>query len=474
MPFQIFGQVKFGQSISNFSGIYGVHLNPTSTANSKVFLDINFFSAGLSVNNNFIFIHKEDFKLGNLLSTNPIFPSTAIRGQGVDYSEKYDLIYAFVKTEVIGPSFSLSLGQHSFGLFNRGVVMTSVYDLPSEIAVMVFEGLDHLPLHNLDISGKDFNLAALAWIETGLNYSYILKRGVLDNWSVGANYRRLTGHSGAYANINDVDFTLFSDSRLEFRNLNTRLGFSLPLDYSSNDYPGPSPFFKGRGNAFDFGITYRRNLKSYYLPPPSRNCEYDQRPYLFKIGISLLDLGSINYSSNVLEQEFENVSVNWNRVDTTSFNNINTLTSQLSKVFYGDSLASSTGRNDIQINLPTSLSLQADFQYFPNWYLSGALILPVKSGNFQVRTPKQGYLGLRYEAEKFEIALPLSYYEFEHLHVGLHGRYKYFFVGTDNLASILGVSDLYGYDVYFGIKFHLQKGYCKNKRPAKNCKHLSF
>lgn len=467
-------QVNYGLSVSNFGGINAVQLNPTAPVNSKVFLDFNFFASGFSVSNNFAFIHKDDVNLRGMIMNNPVFPSSETRGEGIDYTTDIEVVNAFIRTELNGPSFSMSFGNQSAGFFSRVVLANSVRRLPVDIAVLMFEGLDYEPLQDTAITGDDFYAGAMGWAEFGLNYAVVFKQDFLSNWSAGANVRRLIGHSGTYLSARNVDFTLGADRNLDIRNLDAGYGFAVPVDYNTNEYPGPDPLFKGRGVAMDIGISYRRNREMKLLSDPAKYCQYSYQPYLYKIGISLLDIGSISFKNQAQEHDFDNVSANWQRVDTTDFNSLNEFTQQLSNVFYGNPETSLVGMDNMRINLSTALSLQADYQYYPDWYLTGVLVLPVKTGNYQVHRPAHAYLGLRYETDRYEVNLPVSFYNFEKLRVGLYGRYSYFSIGTDNLASFFAANDLYALDFYFSIKFHLQKGYCNSYKSTKDCRNLSF
>ncbi len=474
ISFELSAQEKYGLSVSNFGGINAAHFNPTATVNSKIFLDVNLLSGGFSLANNFVFVHKEDFNLTHLLSSNPTFPSSEVRGEGFDYSTKYDLVNAFTRNDLTGPSVSVSLGNQSFGLFSRAMVVSSVRNMPVDLAVLLFEGIDYEPLHNDSIQGNNFGSAALSWYEVGFNYALIFSQNPFGSWSAGFNFRRLIGYSGAYLKAENADFSFLNDSTLEIRDMNANAGFSLPLDYNTNEFPGPDPMFKGRGIAMDFGLTYRRNRTPKYLPDPRHFCEFEYQPYLYKIGVSLLDVGNIKFGKNAQEHSYEDVSVLWENIDTTEFVSMNDFTRQLSTVFFGNPTASFVGANELKVGLSTAVNLQADFQYFPDWYLSGALILPVKLGDYQIERPGQVYLSLRYESDLVEVNLPVSLYDFEETRIGFYLRYSYFSMGTDKLGTLMGLNDQYGMDIYFSVKYHLAKGSCLSGKRYRDCKHLMF
>jgi hypothetical protein len=467
-------QEKFGLSISNFGGINAVHLNPTATSNSKVFFDFNLATAGFSADNNFVYVHKEDFSFADLLIGEPVFPDASTRGEGFDYRTDKALVNGFVKADVTGPSLSISLGSHSFGLFSRAVSTTSATRFPYEIGVFLFEGIEYEPLQNVPIQHSNFTSASMAYAEVGLNYAYRFVSNKYNYWSAGINLRRLIGYGGLYINAVDAGYTILNDTTIDIRNMHVETGFSLPMDYDDSGFPGPDPVFKGSGLAADIGVTYRRHRNMKLIPPPGRYCEWNYQPYLYKIGLSLLDLGSITFNQNAQEHAFENVSAYWPGFDSTEFQSVNNLAGQFSDLFYGDPDASFVQSNNLRIGTSAAVSMQADVQYYPDWYLAGAVILPLKIGKYQIERPSQAYLSLRYETDIFEINIPVSLYDFEKPRMGFYVRYRYLSLGSDNLVGFLGVDDQYGLDIYASLKYHFVKGFCRRTRPFRDCRHLAF
>ncbi len=468
-----FSQERYGMAISNFGGVSAALLNPAATSNQKAFFDVNLLTLGVSFENNFVFIHQQDYAFGNYLSRDPLLPVTGVSGEGLDYKADQQFINGFVKTDLIGPSFTVSLGEHSFGLFTRAISMTSAREAPGEIGVLLFEGIDYEPLQNTPLLHDEFSVASMAWGEVGLNYAYRFSSNPYHYWAVGVNVRRLFGYAGTYLSAYNADYTLLQDT-IDIRNIDADIGFSLPLDYDNSDYTGAGQLFRGSGTAFDLGISYRRHRSMKLIPHPSRPCARDYQPYLYKIGISLLDIGSIRFNNNAQEHTFDNASAWWPEYDTLEFNGLNTLTRHLSEVFYNNPEASLSEVNNMRLGTPAALSLQADVQYYPDWYISGAVILPLKLATYQIERPGQLFVSLRYETDIFEVNLPVSLYDFEKPRIGLYGRYKFLSAGTDKLGGFFGFSDMYGLDFYVALNFHLLKGHCARTRRHSDCRHLAF
>lgn len=474
MPYLALGQAASGIALSSYSGIYGVNINPSGLVNSKLFYDVNLISGDVFLENNFVYIHKEDFSLFKLLSRNPSIPSATVRGEGFDYMSGIDKVRGFEQTDIMGPAFSITLGHQSFGFFSRLVTVTSVTNLPGYLGELMFEGLDYEPLHGVPQKNDKFNAASAGWWEMGLSYAWVVNETHFNRWSLGFNIRRLWGYAGAQLVSYDADYTVVNDSVIDIRNLDASIGFSIPLDYETNDYPAGGKTFKGRGMAVDLGVTYTRKKAVSVNKTYKSFCQYQYDEPLYKIGLSVLDIGSIRFDENVVEERYDNVSAEWRSVDTLGYRNINNVMQQISTVFYGDPYAAGTDAESFNLGLGTAMSLQADYNYFGNWHVSLLAVVPLTLTEAQIRRPGQVLLSPRYQTDIFEVSFPVSLYDFRKPRIGLSARFYYFTLGTEKLGSFFGFDDFYGMDLYFSIKFHILKGWCGRYKPTPDCRRFSF
>ena len=470
----VHGQEASGIVQSTYSGINGVRLNPSGLVNSRVYYDINLASGDIFLENNFLFIHQEDFSFMNFLRRDPVLPSAEVPGEGLDYMTGNDLVYGFEQTDLRGPAFSITLGNHAAGFFTRVVTMTSVDRLPGYLGELFFEGLEYEPLHGIPQDHDKFEAAAAGWWEIGLSYAYKFREKRFSHWSAGINVRRLWGYAGAKMISNDAQYTVVNDSVIDIQNLDAGIGFSIPVDYETNDFPAVGSTFRGRGTAFDLGVTFTRKRGVSVNRTYKSYCQHKYEEYLYKIGVSLLDIGGLNFTENVIDQRYEGVSAEWRSVDTVEYQNINQLTRDLSTVFYGDPEAASTGNESFRLGMPAALSIQADYNYFENAHVATMVILPLKIQNSQLRRPAQALLSLRYESDIFEVSLPVSLYDFQKPRIGLSARLYYVTIGTDKLGGFMGFDDFYGMDFYFSVKFHILKGWCGRYKPSPDCRNFSF
>lgn len=473
-PFSGAGQEASGVRMSTYSGINGVRLNPSGLVNSHLYYDINIAAGDIFLQNNFLYIHQQDFSFMNFLKRNPDLPSTDVPGQGLDYDGNTNLIRGFEQTDLYGPGFSIALGNHAFGLFTRVVTMTSASEIPGYLGELLFEGIEYEPLHDIPQDHDRFEAASAGWWETGFSYAYRFKEKLFHHWSAGINIRRLWGYAGTHLVSYDAKYTVVNDSVIDIRNLDAGIGYSVPVDYENNDFPVDGRTFKGRGMAIDLGVTFthkknvsvKRTFKSY--------CQYKYQEYQYKIGVSLLDLGGISFDENVMDQRYENVSVNWQSADTLEYRDINDLMGQLSEVFYGDPNTASTGTGTFRLGMPTALSIQGDYNYFKNWHISGFVVVPLKLRTSQLKRPGQALASLSYQTDAFEVSLPVSLYEFRKPRIGLSARIYYFTIGTDKLGGFFGFDDFYGMDFYFSLKFHILKGWCGRYKSLPDCRSYKF
>jgi hypothetical protein len=220
-------------------------------------------------------------------------------------------------------------------------------------------------------------------------------------------------------------------------------------------------------------VTYQNKVMSYQKKRVRRLCSQRYVDYNYKIGVSLLDVGFVNFKKNAQLQTFNDVSKYWVNIDTLNFHNMNTVRRTLSNVFYGDPEQSNVD-NKIRIFLPTAFSVQADYRFTKNWYAGAVWIQPVQLGKSYIRRPAQVALIPRYESSHMEFALPLSLYDYRYPRVGASFRYRFLTVGCDDILSLLGMTNFTGLDFYFSIKFNFRKGFCGRYRHDVPCENGEY
>lgn len=466
-------QEMTGVIMGNYAGVNSIFINPAFMIDTKIYLDINFISADAFFQNNYLYIPKEDYNFFNFFDKNHKYKEYGNNAWFVDMYRNTDPKEIFSQQRINGPSIMYSSNDFAFAFYNSARVINSVENLPINLATLIYEGFKYKPMHKQQFDNNNIKVTSMAWAECGLSFALNLKKYNRNRWDVGITIKRLFGYEGIYANIDNLNYEIFNDSVVEIYNLNSELGYSVPIDYSNNDFPDDGKLFKGAGWGFDVGISYQRKEKGQSDQKFKKNCEIEYEDYLYKIGLSIIDIGQIKFTENAEKHIFDNVSVDWKNIDTVAVTNVHQFLHTLSNVFYNDPDASLKA-NEISIFLPSALSLQIDYHYFKYLYFNATAIMPLKIKKVGLKRPSQISFSPRYEKNNIEINFPVSLFDFQYLRLGLSTRFCFFTIGSDNLLSFFGFKDFTGFDIYVAIKFSLSKDRCNKFKRSKECENLEY
>ncbi len=461
-------QEMLGIVNSSRAGITGSIINPAVTVTSPYYLDINILAGDVFFENNYIYLAKDEYRFRRFFSKNPQFPTHGTDNNLIayDYYNTKDK-NAYSNERLLGPSVAVTVGRSSFGFVTAARAVMSTRNVPYDIAKFAFEHMDSPLQNNINYNHtRNIYNAELAWAEYGFNYSYVISQQSSDYWAGGITVKALKGYAGAYMYGDTEDYSYLDSDTLRVNNFNGEFGYSLPLNYETNEYLS-NPGFRGKGVGFDIGVIYEKKKDDVQNEGAGKLCAQGYTPYKYKIGVSILDIGRIRFNNNAEKLVFNNVSGNWAQMSVYNFSTIRNLTDTLSDMFYGNHTSLVQG-NEIDIALPTALSIQADVNIKNNWYLNGTLVTPLQFSKSGIRRPTIIGLTPRYETARFEASLPITLYDLYEPRIGLSARYLGFFIGTEKISGFFHFKDFTGLDFYGGIKISLRKGHCRNSK-AENC-----
>ncbi|MCK5839009.1 MAG: hypothetical protein KAG99_04125, partial [Bacteroidales bacterium] len=342
------------------------------------------------------------------------------------------------------------------------------------------EDLHYSTQHNIRFPDDNFLAASLTWSEIGLSYARVIKCGYRNRFSVGATVKRLFGHAGVYLNGQTLDYLVDStdgSGRLDadIYSMDAEIGFSVPLDYSGNDINYQDNLTKGKGYSIDLGFTYQKREWQNSSKKSRKLCSQPYEDYLYKIGVSLLDLGYIRFNENAEKHVFNDVSnYRWENINQFSPTSVDDMMRELSGRFYNGDSTSSLVSGDFSFLLPTALSLQVDYHYKKDWYFNGTVIYPLLLGPAQIYRPPQLALAVRYETRGLEFNLPVILYRFSDPRIGFSVRFWNIIIGSDNLGGFFSLSDFTGLDIYASLKLSFTKGICFSFKRSYGCQDLEF
>lgn len=464
-----YGQYLSGATIGSYSGVNSMVHNPAMLAGSRYYLDINVISAGTFFHNNYAYISREDYTTFGFLRPGYEFPMHEKEygdGERPAYTvENTRRKYLNSNSRIIGPSAMLALNDHVFALQTAFRSVSSMRDLPYDMANYFYYSLDYKPQHGIEYEHRDpIKFASLTWSEIGLSWAYTFKKYDRDRWAFGVTAKILMGHAGSYVYMDHLQYFVPDDDNLYIRNVDGEAAYSLPIDYSSNEISGSK--FKGMGLGIDLGISYTHTEKGHSNINYRRPCQQRYEEYKYKLGISLMDIGWIRFTDEARLYDYDNVGGVWEQIDTLSayYDNLDYISSDISNRLYGDPDEALVG-DKFSMFLPATLGLQFDYHYRKNWYVASLARLPLNFARSQVRIPGNLVIAPRYETRFFEIGMPLNLHDFRFPMVGAYMRLYNITIGTDNLGGFANVANHYGFDLYVSLKISLIKNQCRRKQP---------
>jgi len=448
-------------SFSNYSGISGKNVNPAFLTGSKVYLDVNILGAGVFLENNFAYVPHDTANLwaylkGDSIPTN--FGPYGYNNFYTYYPDKQNYNFASV-ISVMGPSAMVEYGKQAIGVGVSFRNYQSSSQFPGKILRSLYIGESDTNNLNKTTGYKNFGFTSLTWAELNLDYAYDFYERYGNKFTVGVELKMLFGVEGAYGVVNNLVFSTLDSGRIRIDTLDAEAGLSFPVNYNNSTKADFNPWAKGRGVGANIGFLYTRNKNVVSIKGEKGLCAKPYEDYRYKIGISILDLGRIRFNRNTQLHQYILGGVIRDTYPLSDLSTVNSTFQSLSDRLYGNPNASLKD-TIITMSLPTALSVQMDYHFKKNFYLSGLWIHPLRFQSKSLRRPAQLAVIPRFETRMLGVSLPFSWCDYQQARLGLALRIYTITIGTDKLGTWMGMRDLTGMDFYFNIKFNLLKGSC--------------
>lgn len=462
---------------SNYAGIQGVLFNPANLADSRTKFDFNVVSFGIDANNNHVDVHTpysqwkalRDVLPERYYDQNgvPIFRNEFVNEKLNGRKKNF-----YASAEVTGPSFQFNLSDKSgFAFSNRTRAFVSLAGLNEDLLKIFLEDMDtvqpgYTPLQNQDRyigqrnQQKAMGFGASAWQEFNLSYARVLLQDKEHFLKAGVTLKYLIGLGAANIYVNDLDYELVARDSIHIYSADMGVSYVSETyfdnpDLRLNDMLGQNKL--GRGFGVDLGVVYeyRPDYKKYrYRMDRKTHEDRSESKYLFKIGASINDFGSITYD---VPDVLTRITVNSNSlVKWSNFNSIQKLggTTDADSFVY-DLFSNSDSVNRFKSKLPTSLNLNFDYKIQDNFYVGGSYVQSLRTAKVQ-GVKKQNVVALtgRYEKRWFGASVSVIGGNFYHpVHFGAMIRAGAVYIGTDHLGGILGAKKTDGASLYAGLRW---------------------
>ncbi len=311
----------------------------------------------------------------------------------------------------------------------------------------------------------------MTYRELAFGVSAVLLEKREDMLKVGLIVKSLRGHSAylfqtqQYApSLTAEGLNIISKYRVLTTNENTTNANLDNIALSNNA--------NGSGLSTDIGFVYEHRpyyMRHRYLTHDNKwkNKTFRQRDivkYDYKIGVSLLDLGYINFNQNVADTTFNSTTNVPLATTTTAEAYRSEITNNSTPLFFQD---------QERLLLPTRLLVNFDYRLNKKWFLNAAysqnLRNPQKATAFFV--PSYATATIRREGERFTYAIPLRVVpRTETITAGIMAQYGPFFIGTDNFLTFFS-RRAYNWSIYTGISIRIKY---KSDPTIEDCDRLKI
>lgn len=431
-----FSQSYLGMESDNYSGIHGVLFNPANITDSRLKIDFNILSVDALVGTDYLAL-----TFDNITKFIEEEPTTGAAEKFPSNTNQF-----LISADIIGPSFMFNLSEkHSFGLISRARVYNNFNNINGEFLESLADGF---PTENFDVDMQNLHGSTHIWGEIGLAYGrtilekdyHFIKGGITLKYLLGGVFAQ--GNSDALtANYDATQNTLTSDGAFSYL-----LNYDADTEFTSDKL---SPGFGA-----DIGFVYEYRPRSSRFSANGED-ERGTNKYKVKVGLALLDFGSITYKD--VEEDVYNIT---NTVNTNNF----------SGDFVGkldDNYTKTSTLGDATVALPASLRINVDYNVMPKVYASinYTQSLSKKNGLYKNNALNLVTLTPRFESKILSFYTPINYSNLGGLTFGAGLRAGPLFVGSGTLFSSLFSKKADLANIYVGLKIPLyQPKNPKNKR----------
>ncbi|MDA3615679.1 OmpA family protein [Polluticaenibacter yanchengensis] len=463
-----------GFNTGNYAGVTGVSLQPASIADSRYKFDINLISTDVFFSNNYVLMDKDA-----LLR----FNKNAFKNFNT-FKEKYltespsgygNLYFANVSNRTQLPlSFMASIGKKSAIALNmQSRTMMQVNNVNGNIASLAYNNFFKPEYAGLRLDASNIKVQGINWAEAGLTYAQVLFDNKKHFLKGGITAKYLGGLSSFYLNTNSLTGGVNADSSIFFEAKGVEYKHNNDVDFSNLLDGAFDPDAKSVG--FDIGLEYefrgnaadRQKISKYKNQDIDNIDRRDENKYFIKIGVSLNDIGVLNFNRAPSSQNFRGNVMDW-RVRDEHFNNIVEVNQAINS--RTEALPS---RSRYKINLPTAFSAQLDIRFLRDIYVNFVAYRPVQldKSSDAYHFTNYGYYTItpRWETRFFGIYLPYTIADDNNFNLGNQLgaalRVGPVFFGSSNLGTVLIKDQLQAANLYAGLKVGIPYG--RNKKTGK-------
>ncbi|MDO6391893.1 DUF5723 family protein [Pontibacter sp. BT731] len=456
---------QLGIANSNYAGTNSLYTNPSAIADSRYKFYLSLFSAEFGATNNYL-RYDAPMSLLKLARQGKEFKSEYIQE---NLNGKQKLVMA--GADFRGPALMLQLSPlHSIAVTTRVRAAAQANNLSEEVARLykVADGEDDSYLYK-PYTGNNMNLNANVFSEFGLSYARVVLEQGPHFVKAGITLKRLNGGSAAFLNLEDTDLQAEermvegsdeADYVVKLDKVHARYGYAAMPAFDaaeSGDLLGLLLGSKSAGSGWgaDMGFTYeyRTNNTDYQITRNEQQLtDREQNKYKYRVAVSLMDIGSINYNNPDLVWAYDVKRTN-KEVNLSEIGDAETTEDMLDYLNGQLDVSENEKQTSFRAALPTALNINIDYRLTRHLYANATLTQGVRGRNtIGMRQNSLFAITPRAEFKKFELAMPVALQNnYSVLTVGAMVRFMNFYIGSDNIGGALNLGKPYGANAYIGV-----------------------
>lgn len=421
-------QTLVGAQIDNRAGIRGLTLNPANVINPRLKSEVNLFTTSAYFGNDYIGVNISDI---SKITTLDELSATS------DINAKPDNNFVG-NLDILGPSFQMNLSpKHSIAISTRIRTFFNLNNIGGEFIDAIVD--EEEETSQFEVLMRDLNGITHLWGEIGGTYGRVFLNNESIELKGAATLKYLFGAGGVTASSATLGAIY-----LEASNNLTTLG---QLDYGYTDGVDNGEIDFGTFNSgfgMDLGVILEIKDK--------RQRAYGDG-YVFRGGVSVLDIGGISYKGFSETSYDMNARISFDEFDDKSLQEV------LEENYDG-----TTNVRDQNLSMPTSLQIFGDFAVTNKLYLSAHASINLRDHQEIPVSQITNNISItpRFESGWLAVYSPLSYRQYEEgLSWGLGVRLGPVIIGSGSILTNILSKNSRSTDAYFGLQIPI---YNKGRR----------
>ena len=285
-----------GYRAGNYTGVNGVFFNPANIADSRYRWDINLVSVNVLAGNN-----QASFKLKDLKKS---LNADSLENQL--YGKNAGSTNGQMSVNVVGPSLMFNVGKKTtIALTTRGRVMANMQEVDGKLFHQLLNGYEQdVELPDTISSSKNIRMSMNAWKEFGISVGRVLIDKNKHFLKGGITLKYLAGVANAYFQVKNFN-TIINDDAIAhdiyLSNASGRIGIGFGGGLHLHDFEIDDLIaFDSKGFGADIGFVYEfRPANEANRRSDNYDWRKDLNKYKFRVGVALLDIGSIKYKQDI-------------------------------------------------------------------------------------------------------------------------------------------------------------------------------